>query len=216
VVVGENNMSDSLIHGLTFINKDYKLVAEFGVWQGRTIKIIRETLDDSFQIFGFDSFEGMPDHTTTLKNVASVHSNGYGAKVYQNMFDRDVVIDPGVFSTNKQTPDVENVTWCIGWFDDTLPEFTKNHPVQPAALLHIDCDHYESTKTVFKNMHPYIAKDTVLVFDEWHMDATIKTPHHEQKAFYEWVKEHNIKFKFIHYTDKSAYFPEERKIIQIL
>jgi len=209
-------MSDSLTHGLKFINKDYKFVAEFGVWQGRTIKIVRETLDDSFKIFGFDSFEGMPDHTTTLKNVTSVHSNGYGAKVYQNMFDRDVVIDPGVFSTNKQTPDVQNVEWVVGYFDDTLPGFVKNNPPEPAALLHIDCDHYESTKTVFKYMTPYITKDTVLVFDEWHMDSTIKTPHHEQKAFYEWVRENNIKFKFIHYTDKSAYFPEERKIIQIL
>lgn len=209
-------MSDSLIHGLTFINKDYKFVAEFGVYQGKTIKIVRETLDDSFKIFGFDSFEGMPDHTTTLKNVTSVHSNGHGAKVYQNMFDRDVVIGAGVFSTNKQTPDVPNVEWVVGYFDDTLPGFVENNPPEPAALLHIDCDHYESTKTVFKYMTPYIKKDTVLVFDEWHMDSIIKTPHHEQKAFYEWVKENNIEFNFIHYTDKSAYFPEERKIIQIL
>jgi len=209
-------MSDSLIYGLSLINKNYKFFAEFGVWEGRTIKIAREILDDTYELFGFDSFEGMPDHKSTLKNVTQIHPNGYGSKVYKNMFDADIVIDAGVFSTNKQTPDVSGVEWVVGFFDETLPSFVNQHPPQPAALLHIDCDHYESTKTVFKYMTPYIAKDTVLVFDEWHMDSTIKTPHHEQKAFYEWVKENDIKFKFIHYVDKSAHFKEERKIVQII
>lgn len=211
-------MSDSLIHGLTFINKDYKFVAEFGVWQGRTIKIVRETLDDSFKIFGFDSFEGMPETKSVLENSNNI-TNIYDMEFYKIVVcenEIDTYLNAGTFSTNKQTPDVPNVEWVVGYFDDTLPGFVKNNPPEPAALLHIDCDHYESTKTVFKYITPYIAKDTVLVFDEWHMDATIKTPHHEQKAFYEWVRENDIEFKFIDYTDESAYFPEERKIIQIL
>jgi hypothetical protein len=48
-------------------------------------------------------------------------------------------------------PDVRiNVQLIKGWFNETLPKFTNLlESDDKIALLHIDCDIYSSTKTVF-------------------------------------------------------------------
>lgn len=208
-------MSDSLVYGLSEINTDYKLICEFGVWYGRTIKTIRETLDTSFKIFGFDSFVGMPEHPFMLENARIIKEDDISIQ-YANNETIDVILKPGCFSVDGQIPDVNDVIFYKGWFDDTLPEFVKDNPIEPAALIYIDCDHYLSTVTVLNYMTPYIQKDTILVFDEWKMDIYTETVHHEQKAFYEWASSNNISYKFLDYQDNSQSFNEERKIIKIL
>ena len=82
------------------------------------------------------------------------------------------------------------------------------------ALLHVDCDLYSSTKTIFDNLHPYIKKGTIIVFDEWCYNANPKYDDHEQKAFYEYVDNHNVKFGFIDFYDQQN--STERKIVKIL
>jgi len=75
------------------------VVIEFGVYKGDTINYIARKLP-SFDVFGFDSFEGLPE------------------------FWRDG-FDKGTFSLNS-LPEVEkNVKLYKGWFDDTLPPICK-------------------------------------------------------------------------------------------
>jgi hypothetical protein len=208
----------SLGYALELINKEYKIVLEFGVWKGTSISLIRRLLPESYEVFGFDSFQGMPDHESVLvksgKELEIIDKVDY--IIVSDGENTDTLLKAGVFSTGNKVPDVKGVTFIPGWFDDTLPEFVKNVQPQPAALIHIDCDHYESTKTVFKYTTPYIKADTILVFDEWQMDEHVKTPFHEKLAFEEWVEENNVKYEFIEFFDKTAKFPEERKIVKIL
>ena len=68
------------------------------------------------------------------------------------------------------------------------------------------------TKTIFNNLHPYIKKGTLIAFDEWCYNFSESCNDHEQKAFYEYVEEHDVKFEFIDYSCPEV----ERKLLKIL
>ena len=178
---------NSVQYAATLVNPEYKHVLEFGVFEGYTLGLIREALDDSYKVFGFDSFEGLPED-------------------WEN-----TVCMKGHFNTNGKIPDIQGVKFFKGWFEDTIPDYLKE--CDDIALLHVDCDLYSSTKTIFKYLHPFIKKDTIIVFDEWRFNEG-KNNDHEQKAFYEYVIEHNVMFTFIDFYDQQN--PSDRRIIKIL
>jgi hypothetical protein len=130
------------------------LFMEFGVATGTTIR--RIAAKTSEQVYGFDSFEGLPENWRS----------GFGK---------------GAFA--GEAPQVpQNVTLIKGWFEDTLPPFLASHPA-PVSLLHIDCDLYSSTSFIFKCLGDRIKTGTVIVFDEyWNYPGWRE---HEYKAFEE-------------------------------
>ena len=65
-------------------------------------------------------------------------------------------------------------------------DITTPHPYH-IGLLHIDCDLYSSTKTVFDHFREYIHPGTVIVFDE--LLNFIDYEKHEIKALYEEVSD---------------------------
>jgi hypothetical protein len=148
------------------------IVMEFGVFTGTTINYIAKKLPQ-FDIAGFDSFEGLPE------------------------FWRDG-FDKGFFTT--PLPAVEkNVTLVKGWFDQTLPEFEKKDS-RKIAYLHIDCDLYSSTKTIFSCLGDKIVEGTVIVFDEYFnypgwMEG-------EFKAFMEFLAETGKQYEYLTYNNR--------------
>ncbi|MGK7867442.1 class I SAM-dependent methyltransferase [Falsiroseomonas sp. E2-1-a20] len=114
------------------------LIAEFGVFEGRTINFLAERTQET--IHGFDSFEGLPED--------------WRPGFPRGTFSRDVP---------KVRPNVELV---VGMFEDTLPDFLARHR-GALSLLHIDCDLYSSTRTVLRHCAPRIRAGTVIVFDEY-------------------------------------------------
>jgi hypothetical protein len=171
------------------INKNLKHVLEFGVYQCTSIRKIRNILDDSFQVFGFDSFEGLPEDW------------------------EGTICKKGFFNKNGEVPVIEGIKFYAGWFDDTIHEYIKI--AEPIGLLHVDCDLYSSTVTVLENLRPYIVKDTIIVFDEWlyTKEDGRKGNLHEQRAFLEWVKKYDIRYECELYED---YDHDERMIVRIL
>ncbi|HOP95650.1 MAG: TylF/MycF/NovP-related O-methyltransferase [Dictyoglomaceae bacterium] len=144
------------------------LILEFGVYQGETINIIASLLKDK-TIYGFDSFEGLPE-------------------TWRFGFEE------GTFAVNKLPKVKQNVLLIKGWFHETLPEFLKAHN-QQISLMHIDCDLYSSTKTIFNILGDKIVPGTVIIFDEFFNYPTWMEG--EYKAFCEFVKERNINFEYI-------------------
>jgi hypothetical protein len=115
------------------------LVLEFGVFSGRTINHLAAL--ESGPIIGFDSFEGLPED--------------WRADVPKSTFQR------------AGPPDVEaNVEIVVGRFEETLPAFVAANPA-PVAFLHIDCDLYSSTRTIFRFLKERIGPGAVIVFDEY-------------------------------------------------
>jgi len=178
------------------IDSNLKHVLEFGVFEGKTISVLRKKLDESFKLFGFDSFEGLPEDWVCEDGSVA----GYG------------VCRKGYFSTDGNIPQVEDVTFFKGWFENTIGNYLEI--AKPIALLHVDCDLYSSTKTVLYNLNDFIVPNTIIVFDEWIFNGSgDQHSNHEQKCFYEWVKDFNREYEFVdHYFQDG----DEQKIVKII
>ena len=150
------------------------LVLEFGVFSGNTINYIASKLPDC-RVHGFDSFEGLPEFWR----------DGFGK---------------GFFSTS--IPEVlPNVTLHKGWFDDSIPSFLReirSDRDQRISYLHVDCDLYSSTKTIFDELENLINVGTVIVFDEYfNYDGW---ENGEFKAFHEFMGRKKLNYRYITYN----------------
>lgn len=135
------------------------LVLEFGVATGGTISTLARATERT--VYGFDSFEGLPEHWNETNPKGS--------------FDMGGELPSGM-------PD--NVELVTGWFNETLPGFLGRVPGN-VAFLHIDCDLYSSTKTVLDALTSRIKDGTVIVFNEfWDYP---EASDHEAKAFSEFL-----------------------------
>jgi hypothetical protein len=143
---------------------------EFGVYSGNSINYL-STLTKEF-VYGFDSFEGLPERWR----------DGFGKSF---------------FKINNLPRVRKNVRLIKGWFDKTIPVFIlKNQSV--IRFLHIDCDLYSSTKTIFELIGSRIVPGTVIVFDEYFNYPGWE--HHEFKAFQEFILTSDLNYKYIGYN----------------
>jgi predicted O-methyltransferase YrrM len=143
------------------------MVLEFGVASGKSVNFIAKLVPEE-RVYGFDSFEGLPENWT------ATYRRGHFAQ--------------GI-------PEVsENVELVVGLFDETLPGFLREHP-GPVSYLHVDCDLYSSTRTLFMHLGERIRPGTVIVFDEYFNYPSWRE--HEHKAFNEFVDEHGVQYEFI-------------------
>jgi hypothetical protein len=152
------------------INKD-GLFCEFGVFSGKTINYVANLIN-SVSIYGFDSFEGLPEN-------------------WRDGFQK------GCFAVSS-LPEVENnVVLVKGWFNETIPGFLQKHP-EKISFLHIDCDLYSSTKTVFDYLKDRIQSGTVIVFDEYFNYSGWQQG--EYKAFQEFIANTQNKYEYLGYN----------------
>jgi hypothetical protein len=153
------------------------LFLEFGVWSGQTVNFIADRHKGA--VHGFDSFEGLPEDWWDKRRFVK-----------------------GAFSTSGRLPAVRpNVKLYVGWFEDSLPRFVAEHP-EPVAFLHVDCDLYSSTKTIFRLLGDRIHTGTVIVFDEYFNYPTWRD--HEYKAFQELVAERGLRYRYLAYNQKQC------------
>lgn len=149
---------------------DYKdkLFLEFGVFEGQSINFCSSLIPEA-KFYGFDSFEGLPE------------TSGVWVK--------------GEFDVKEKLPKVnKNVSLIKGYFNETLPKFLEEHK-EKASFIHIDCDLYSSTKTVFDNIYDRIVPNTVIQFDEYYNYPGWRN--HEFKAFQEFCKKYSVKYEYI-------------------
>ncbi|MGI8535474.1 MAG: class I SAM-dependent methyltransferase [Mycobacteriales bacterium] len=149
---------------------DTGLVLEFGVATGTTLRLLAEHRAGR-PIFGFDSFEGLPERWRL----------GY---------------DAGTFATDA-LPDVPGADLVVGWFADVLPDFLAEHPGL-VALLHVDCDLYSSTRTVLQQVGPRLAVGSVVVFDEYYNYPGWEE--HEHRAWHEYATSAGLSFDYLGIT----------------
>jgi len=206
-----HNISHTLIKGCEMIDNPYSHILEFGAASGNTlVQIVDSVHLNKYEIFGFDSWLGLPEDWT-IPGEPPWHTKG-------------------VFSSNGVIPDQitnlgDKVKIFQGMFEDTIPEYIKI--AKNIALLHIDSDLYSSAKTVLYGLKDYIKPGTLIIFDEWidHQDDVKKLPDfkvpekyrmHEQRAFYEWTKDFNVKFQ-LHISEYGYFGLEiEKQLVEIL
>lgn len=161
-----------IAHGLSIMPKQ-GLILEFGVNEGGSINFIASRIGMR-TVHGFDSFEGLPE-AWSGNNMAA-----------------------GYFSRGGRLPRVrDNVRLHKGWFDLSLPDFTAVEP-GPIAFLHVDCDLYSSTKTIFDLLGDRLVPGAVIVFDEYFNYPNWRA--HEHKAFMEHVAASGLRFSYVGYS----------------
>jgi predicted O-methyltransferase YrrM len=86
-----------------------------------------------------------------------------------------------------------------GWFSDTLPLFLDEYS-ESVRFLHVDCDLYSSTRTIFSALADRLVPGTVIVFDEFFNYPGWQEC--EYKAFMEFVST-GRRFEYLAYNCRS-------------
>ena len=136
-------------------------VVECGVWRGGAIAASGFILGASRHYFLFDSFEGLP----IAKEI-----DGESARRWQD--------DPsGPCYHNNCTASIEDATKAMeiagigkyeivpGWFEETLPGFRTPEPI---AVLRLDADWYDSTKTCLSHLFDQVLPGGVVLIDDYY------------------------------------------------
>ena len=179
-----NNIPNVETYPLTFVfevmkyqHKPNTLWLEFGVASGDTINYISKFTND--KVYGFDSFEGLPEKWR----------DGY---------------DKGYFTRNGNLPRVNsNVELIVGWFNETLLNFIQTHNKR-VSFIHIDADLYSSTKCIFDVLKDYIDNECIIVFDELVNYPGFDQDNGELKAFYEFITENKVDYEWIGMNEKKC------------
>ena len=77
----------------------------------------------------------------------------------------------------------------VGWFADTL-RATVPATYLRIAVLHVDCDLYESTRDVLDGVRPALQDGTVVLFDDWFLFKGNPSKG-ESRAFGEFLAAHD-------------------------
>jgi hypothetical protein len=145
------------------------LTLEFGVGRGKSIRWIAAQSEGA--VHGFDSFEGIQEHW---------NGNPIGA-----------------FAQKKMPKVPDNVEFHVGYFDATLPGFLTTH-ADPVAFLHVDCDLYSSTVTIFDALADRLQPGAIVLFDEYYNFH--QWQQHEFKAFQEFVSRSGVRYEYIAFS----------------
>ena len=163
---------------------------EFGVASGNTINYISKFTNET--VYGFDSFEGLPEK-------------------WRDGFEK------GAFDRNGNLPEVNNNVELIkGWFNETLLDFITKQS-KKVSFIHMDADLYSSTKYILDTLKDYIDTDCIVVFDELVNYSGFDGDTGELKAFYEFITENKVEYSWIGMdgtpTGMSGYYHENVALI---
>ena len=167
---------------------------EFGVCHGTSLACMHQVTKELgyhwVRLFGFDSFEGMPE-------VAQTDDGG--------------VWKPGQYYSpiektkkylTKSGVDWSRVFLTKGWFSNTLTEDLKQqYAITKASVIMIDCDIYTSTKEALEFCAPLIKDKAVICFDDWNSGNLAEKNMGEKKAFDEFLQ----KYPYFKAEDYGSY-----------
>ncbi len=174
--IGFETQKELIEYSLKNVSLDGRYL-EFGVYQGGTISFMAKKLKPLL-VDGFDSFEGLPED--------------WAGSTFR----------AGAFDVVGHLPRVpENVRLHKGWFNDTLPGWLKENS-GPIAFIHVDCDLYSSTKTIFDFLGDRFQVGTIVLFDEYFNYPNWRN--HEYKAFQEFVAMRNIRYTYLAYARQQV------------
>jgi len=142
-------------------------IVECGVYTGVSLALLahaqqaQATAGLPRRVVGFDAFEGLPPSQ-------DVHPLWTTGTFSVNEWEHPV-LPIGARATPEAT--CELFRRCnlpppvleVGWFAATL----RRAPCEAIALLHVDCDLYESAVDVLHGVAPTLQDGTMVLFDDW-------------------------------------------------
>ncbi|HVS14842.1 MAG TPA: class I SAM-dependent methyltransferase [Thermoanaerobaculia bacterium] len=155
-------------YSLSLVEDDSRNWCELGVGEGESLDWFASRKPRCNLLFAFDSFEGLPEPW--------------------------LVYPAGHWKTRAYVSNRPDLIVVAGLFEDTLTEEVV-HELGVVGLMHIDCDLYSSTRTVFERVGRLVQPGTVIIFDELY--NYFGWEQHEMKAFAEFADEHRIEVELL-------------------
>jgi O-methyltransferase len=134
---------------------------EFGVSKGVSLAWwVDHARHPDCRFVGFDTFEGLPEDWGNIPK--------------------------GAYSAGGKMPDIqdERVSYQVGLFQDTLPGFLPEEPMQEKLVVHLDADLYNSTLFPLVHLAPHLKSGDVLIFDEF---FAVSKCSHEFRAWLDYL-----------------------------
>ncbi|MDR2598084.1 MAG: TylF/MycF family methyltransferase [Treponema sp.] len=138
-------------------------VVECGVFKGVSLirwATYREILESQFsrRIIGFDAFGKFPENISMETDIKFVKSFETVAGDGISKEDLDNILEYKKF---------QNIYLIKGFIPDTFFGYFEEKPATQIALLHIDVDVYEATKTCLDNLYERVVKGGIIIFDDY-------------------------------------------------
>jgi O-methyltransferase len=163
---------------------------ECGVRNGGSAAVIAAAAakNKDRQVWLFDSWEGLPepDEIDILYNPEDAKKGsilGEEANVRELLF-------------SKLKLNEKRIHLVKGWFSDTLPG-TETGKI---ALLHLDCDLYQSVKDCLENLYDKVTGDGCIVVDDYGYWSGSK------KAIDEFIQDRDLKVNIVKVESQGVYF----------
>ena len=151
---------------------------EFGVYRGTSMVLAAHSAAKyglkTMRFFAFDSFQGLPD------DEGKVFQRGTCA-CSEPDFTRMVA---------KAGGPTDKLVKVKGFYNESLTNDVKvRNRLERAAVVHIDCDLYTSTRDVLAFIQDLVQVGTIVIFDDWSVWRDEPNPEEfgEPKAFNEWA-----------------------------
>jgi len=181
-----------------FRNTSYSFV-ECGTGKGGALAIMKYVASENNQVFGFDSFEKMPD--TTDKDIGDGNKCNPKAWVGVNISGGI----ENVYNTfNKLNIGLNNVYLIKGYFEDTLHK--NKSKLKNIAVLRVDCDWYEPVKRCLDELYEQVIEGGTIIIDDYDFFIGAK------KATDEFRKKHNITSPLIETHGGEFYWVKRKQI----
>jgi O-methyltransferase len=147
-------------------------MVECGVWKGGAVGLsalahLASAAPPRRHLHLFDSFNGLPEPDEELDGHKAVQlSNGRASGRLQSTN----VLVAGIEDSKTLLESIigypkELIHYHRGWFQDTIPRDANT--IGAIALLRMDGDWYESTAICIKYLYPKVAKNGIVVIDDY-------------------------------------------------
>ncbi len=147
-------------------------VVECGVWRGGMSAGIADLLGGSKKYYLFDSFEGLPLAKPIDGAAALAWQANENSPLYHDNNSAKIEFAEKAMAMSAAT-DFEIVK---GWFNETLPQFA---PSEEISVLRLDADWFDSTLVCLECLSPYMAKDGIIILDDYYTwDGCSKAVHY--------------------------------------
>jgi hypothetical protein len=144
-------------------------IVECGVFRAGGTVLIADALraqQSKKRIFGFDSFEGMPEamDEDTMSDGRKVYVAGVLSATSIELVREKV----------RRFGHADRVTFYKGYFQDSMPGALA--PSARVSLALIDCDQYAGTKYCLEFLYDKVAAGGMVLFDDYEAADEIDTP----------------------------------------
>lgn len=161
-------------------------ILEFGTNNGGSLRYFCRNVPESFTLYGFDCFEGIPEEWDALPKGAI---KGYGFPFH--LWDDDPELQKKIAERVRLTgeipqPPQSNVRIEKGLFAHSVPRFLSGGVPEDIRLIHFDADIYMATRPVLDSICGQIGYRYYLLFDE------LYSVNHEFRAWMEFVDNFNV------------------------